>query len=265
MHKTHLLCCVAAGQHMNSTLNTNCTIKALSFSFLVDGVFQIKELTIDSLQNILKWFRDHFRYTENKSKKEESHFSDMLSSAFSLQESSVESVFTYILVCLLRSIETVSIEVRLCYAINPVPLRPKNLILSDKQRERKNATKIKNKEDVVKKGDKVTDTILISSDDEDVIAEPYSKSSGKKQRLRQFWLEVYFPTGKRWVYVDPVNGKVDDVSDIEKHTCNPLLYVFAFDNKNYVSDVTKKYNQKWTEREFRVNRVNEQWLQETLH
>ncbi|RWS29929.1 DNA repair protein complementing XP-C cells-like protein, partial [Leptotrombidium deliense] len=69
----------------------------------------------------------------------------------------------------------------------------------------------------------------------------------------------------RWVYVDPVNGKVDDVSDIAKHTCNPLLYVFAFDNKNYVSDVTKKYNQKWTEREFRVNRVNEQWLQETLN
>ncbi|KAF9953390.1 hypothetical protein BGZ72_005461 [Mortierella alpina] len=63
-----------------------------------------------------------------------------------------------------------------------------------------------------------------------------------------FWTEVYSTQSQKWVTIDPVRGIVN--SPLKMHpsnSClsNTLAYVVAFDEDNYVTDVTRRYTSQW--------------------
>ncbi|KAG0319600.1 hypothetical protein BGZ99_005011 [Dissophora globulifera] len=63
-----------------------------------------------------------------------------------------------------------------------------------------------------------------------------------------FWTEVYSTSFKKWITIDPVRGFVN--SPLKMHpstTCtnNVLAYVVAYDDDNYLTDVTRRYTSQW--------------------
>ncbi|KAG9320390.1 hypothetical protein KVV02_002563 [Mortierella alpina] len=63
-----------------------------------------------------------------------------------------------------------------------------------------------------------------------------------------FWTEVYSTLSQKWVTIDPVRGFVN--SPLKMHppnscSSNTLAYVVAFDEDNYVTDVTRRYTSQW--------------------
>ncbi|KAF8948917.1 hypothetical protein BGZ47_001126 [Haplosporangium gracile] len=64
-----------------------------------------------------------------------------------------------------------------------------------------------------------------------------------------FWTEVYAEANQKWITIDPVRGVVN--SSLKMHpanscTTNNLAYVVAYDEDNYVTDVTRRYTSQWT-------------------
>ncbi|KAF9204692.1 hypothetical protein BGZ49_004991 [Haplosporangium sp. Z 27] len=63
-----------------------------------------------------------------------------------------------------------------------------------------------------------------------------------------FWTEVYSACSKKWIPIDPVRGYVN--SPLKLHppsscSTNVLAYVVAYDEENYVTDVTRRYTSTW--------------------
>ncbi|KAF9940043.1 hypothetical protein BGZ67_008363 [Mortierella alpina] len=63
-----------------------------------------------------------------------------------------------------------------------------------------------------------------------------------------FWTEVYSTLSQKWVTIDPVRGFVN--SPLKMHppnscSSNTLAYVVAFDEDNFVTDVTRRYTRQW--------------------
>ncbi|KAF9360379.1 hypothetical protein BGX26_009625 [Mortierella sp. AD094] len=64
-----------------------------------------------------------------------------------------------------------------------------------------------------------------------------------------FWTEVYSISSRKWIPIDPVRGYVN--SPLKLHpssNClnNVLAYVVAYDEENYMTDVTRRYTSTWT-------------------
>ncbi|KAK3832808.1 MAG: hypothetical protein J3R72DRAFT_235582 [Linnemannia gamsii] len=64
-----------------------------------------------------------------------------------------------------------------------------------------------------------------------------------------FWTEVFAEANRKWITIDPVRGVVN--SPLKMHpasSCatNNLAYVVAYDEDNYVTDVTRRYTSQWT-------------------
>ncbi|KAG0290146.1 hypothetical protein BGZ96_006364 [Linnemannia gamsii] len=64
-----------------------------------------------------------------------------------------------------------------------------------------------------------------------------------------FWTEVYGEANQKWITIDPVRGVVN--SPLKMHpanscTTNNLAYVVAYDEDNFVTDVTRRYTSQWT-------------------
>ncbi|KAG9068473.1 hypothetical protein KI688_010743 [Linnemannia hyalina] len=111
-----------------------------------------------------------------------------------------------------------------------------------------------------KKGKKKKEAILDESDttrgSRQVISTPHRLP--KKPKLPPhnkladppvFWTEVYAEVNQKWVTIDPVRGVVN--SPLKMHpaaSCatNNLAYVVAYDEDNYVTDVTRRYTSQWT-------------------
>ncbi|KAF9900760.1 hypothetical protein EC991_006915 [Linnemannia zychae] len=64
-----------------------------------------------------------------------------------------------------------------------------------------------------------------------------------------FWTEVYAEMNKKWITIDPVRGVVNNplrMHPASSCTTNSLAYVVAYDEDNYVTDVTRRYTSQWT-------------------
>ncbi|KAI1310812.1 hypothetical protein EDD11_003658 [Mortierella claussenii] len=73
-------------------------------------------------------------------------------------------------------------------------------------------------------------------------------SSHKSANPPVFWTEVYSATSQKWITIDPIRGIVN--SPLKMHppsSCsnNVLAYVVAYDEDNYVTDVTRRYTSMW--------------------
>lgn len=70
-----------------------------------------------------------------------------------------------------------------------------------------------------------------------------------------------------WVPVDCFSGLIVEPRQMEQSSRKPLHYVLAFDNGQFVKDVTVRYASDWliTTRKLRVNSVDHDWWKETLN
>ncbi|KAG0347736.1 hypothetical protein BG004_007074 [Podila humilis] len=63
-----------------------------------------------------------------------------------------------------------------------------------------------------------------------------------------FWTEVYSSVSSKWIPIDAVRGIVNQplrMHPSNSCTSNVLSYVVAYDEDNYVTDVTRRYTSQW--------------------
>lgn len=133
IHKTHLLCLIARGFYLNH-LTYASAFRALALSHLADFEFNLKKVQLLFVRSIANWFKEHFTLKEERSR----YKIDLSQSLIQAFETRVAlSVVEYVLmfIILLRTFSS-QIQCRLCYALNPLTLKPENLIPSEKQRNR---------------------------------------------------------------------------------------------------------------------------------
>ncbi|RWS10463.1 XPC-like protein isoform b [Dinothrombium tinctorium] len=267
IHKTYLLCSIARGLFMIDVVK-NDLIRALSFSHLKNEFLVAEEINLSFVKNFLHWFRKNFTFIEESSR-QPFILNKEICKALQTRETRIEIIFILTFFSLLLSMK--SVKARVCLAVNPPQLRPTDLVLSEKQREKQKSTKPSNEQ---KEKAKQTQTWgnsnkkrrkVISSEDDEIIVESNRKVSAAKNTIRCHWLEIYLTSEKKWVCCDPISSSdICEPSELEKSTFDPILYVFAFDNESHVKDVTKRYCSKWLNSVVKAKRVNEQWLTETL-
>ncbi|OAQ31756.1 Rad4-domain-containing protein [Linnemannia elongata AG-77] len=111
-----------------------------------------------------------------------------------------------------------------------------------------------------KKGKKKKEVVLDESDttrgSRQVISTPHRLAKRPKlpphNKLADppvFWTEIYAEVNQKWITIDPVRGVVN--CPLKMHpaascTTNNLAYVVAYDEDNYVTDVTRRYTSQWT-------------------
>ncbi|KXJ68158.1 hypothetical protein RP20_CCG005379 [Aedes albopictus] len=78
-----------------------------------------------------------------------------------------------------------------------------------------------------------------------------------------FWIEFYSDKDKRWITVDLFTGKINCVDYLARHATSPISYVFGFDNRGHIKDVTPRYVQHWNNVS-RMLRVEPKWLEKAL-
>lgn len=101
---------------------------------------------------------------------------------------------------------------------------------------------------------------ILSSDSDDEVND--TKIISKSNEI-EYWLEIYSKSEDKWISVDCVNNIIDKPYKLESYATQPLIYVLAFDDKNYVKDVTKRYAPNWMT-DVRKLRVNSDWWEATL-
>ncbi|KAF9096467.1 hypothetical protein BGX23_011195 [Mortierella sp. AD031] len=111
-----------------------------------------------------------------------------------------------------------------------------------------------------KKGKKKKDVVLDESDTtrgsrvvistpHRLVKKPKVLPNNKLADPPVFWAEVYGEVNEKWITIDPVRGVVDN--SLKMHpanscTTNHLAYVVAYDQDNFVTDVTRRYTSQWT-------------------
>ncbi|XP_023241598.1 DNA repair protein complementing XP-C cells homolog isoform X1 [Centruroides sculpturatus] len=102
---------------------------------------------------------------------------------------------------------------------------------------------------------KMPHTKTIDSDDDIKVISKYNGI--------EYWLEIYSKSEDRWICVDCVNNIIDKPYKLEARARQPITYVLAFDDKNYVKDVTKRYASNWMTN-VRKLRIDSDWWNKTL-
>ncbi|XP_053207648.1 DNA repair protein complementing XP-C cells homolog [Panonychus citri] len=125
MHKTHLLCLLSRGFYLNH-ITRNPLISSYALSYLTDFTFDLKKVNLLFVRDFTNWFRSWFTL-DKKIRSKTVDLIESLTKAFGTR--SVNSLVEYVLmfISLLR-IYSPKIQVRLCYALNPVPIKPDDLV-----------------------------------------------------------------------------------------------------------------------------------------
>lgn len=259
IQKTHLLCLFASGLYLNS-LTKSKFISSLALSHMSDLNFNFEKVSIRMMHDFSKWFRCYFVQKESESPS--INFKLALIKAF--QTRSISSDLEYVLMYLTCArLWLPKVQFRLCFAISPMSGRPTNLLLSDKQRERQETSKksikikarLKKQIEKEKKKGKKKETQSASSE---------VKESKEKSKVVELWIEFYNELERRWICIEPVNNIVDQPKKIQQLTYDPLVYVIAYNNGNFVKEVTARYSADWCTNKLQKLRAGQEWWERTL-
>uniref|UniRef100_T1L5L6 Rad4 beta-hairpin domain-containing protein n=1 Tax=Tetranychus urticae TaxID=32264 RepID=T1L5L6_TETUR len=137
MHKTHLLCLLSRGFYLNR-LTYHPLISSLALSHLTSFTFDLKKINLLFVRDFTNWFRSWFNL--EKKPRSKTDLLDSLTQAF--ETNVVHSQVAYVLMFLaFLRIYSPKIQLRLCYALNPIPIKPDNLIMTEKQRSKAKSSK----------------------------------------------------------------------------------------------------------------------------
>ncbi|GAB6027149.1 hypothetical protein CHUAL_013908 [Chamberlinius hualienensis] len=99
----------------------------------------------------------------------------------------------------------------------------------------------------------------------------YSRKSADKldENNNEMWIEVLLSMDKerepQWISVDVINQSlIADPYDLEKKCTKPFVYVVAFDENDWVIDVTRRYAEGCLRPDHRKCRVEYKWWEEAL-
>lgn len=84
-----------------------------------------------------------------------------------------------------------------------------------------------------------------------------------KRKGNDIWVEVYLEAEEKWISVDVIRNQVHCVNEIYKRATQPVSYILAWDNKNYIKDISKRYCPNWNT-VTRKLRVEPKWWDQTL-
>lgn len=286
LHKSHFLALLATGRFINRITFSNDLIQSLSLShvsFLKESI-DITIINRRLIQDYLNWFNGNFTLefkppvgkVSLKNLQNYPNVTETLSNC--LESKSAKSCVDYLLsfISILRSIrssENKKIQVRLCYAMTPIPVKTKDLILSEKQKKhRKQLPEPKSDEKKNGKRPKKSRKMVSSGDEDDVETCVEKKSPSKSPKKNnsgitpiEHWAEIFIVTDGKWVCVEPINKILDEPLKIgEELASQPFVYVISFDDYNHVKDVTCRYSSKFMNAAFQRLRVDKEWLKETL-
>lgn len=313
VHKAHFLSLVARGLYLNR-ITIDQMVQGLCLShvaFFYDGLqltpkksdfrrsrgkkndeelslINMNPPTIGFLKEFVRRFKESFSLDlhEESTRDEFSQLIDCLKDKKAL----TSRQFTLAFISFLRVFRlryNINVQVRLVQAMTPLPIKPKDLLPSDKQIEQRKGKKkpSSSKESKAKKSNSSDSIDNLSDDDssnEDEVveeSEAASKTNTPKARKKKndfipcdVWSEVFLTTESRWIPVDPVNQLVDDVDKFESvaegavtsEESSPVHYFLSFDDEGHVKECSNRYASKFLTGAFNRPRVDSDWLEKAL-
>lgn len=241
-HKSHLLLLISRLSYLN-TLSNEPTCKALIMSMNCDK-FKFNEKIDKLVPKIVNWLNSKFKIDLDMEQFDNDLFLSIKSS-FEAQVITSPLVFVIILVATLRLL---SLQTRLCYFFNPIPIKPLDLL---SKRSKKPAKK----------------------DSESQSSEPSSSSkaevdfvldSSSYWKYNYHWIEIFDKAKKKWICFDFVNDIKNDSFSIGSHLGMDISYILAIDNDDYISEVTQRYASDWVSYAMKKRRIEDDWWQNTL-
>ena len=258
-HKTSLLLYISRGIFLNNVVNDE-LIKAICFSLTINEMKAPKRLTLKFLNEFTSWFKNNFKFKDTVVKDNQPIIDSLVRCLHNRQaHSSVQINLMFL--SLLRSLG--KFTTRLCIALNPVDLKPKDLILSQKQTEIKNKSKPSSSKakDQKKKSKKRK---VVSSDSENSIIDLETETINETNKYLEIWLEVYLDSERKWICLDVSNNIVDKPLDIASKSLPHLSYVIGVDSDGYIKEVTQRYITGWMSAAMKRRRIDEKWWTQTL-
>ncbi|XP_049791497.1 DNA repair protein complementing XP-C cells homolog isoform X1 [Schistocerca nitens] len=126
MHKAHLLCWVAHGNYVNKILNSE-MLMALALSLVPSKYcYTDRHMDLANLKRIVQWFSKTVAVQENVDDKEDLFIS--LQAQFQKKAAKSRKDMVLMFVCVLRSL---GINTRLVISLQPLPLKPPRLDISN--------------------------------------------------------------------------------------------------------------------------------------
>lgn len=285
LHKSSFVVLLTRAFYLNSVTKV-VELRCLALSHLAEfgsnSDLKVAQINIGFVNNLLSWYHRRFSYCQQFDS--ELTEQQRLRQCLITRKAKTATEYLLAFVAILRSFSHANMQVRLCYPIDPIPLKVESLLLTDKQlaqrtstqtkkpQKRASKSKAKSKHPILAERNKQRNRKVLSSESSDdeiqvlaarriAVKEDHSVSN---KVFVEAWLELYLESESRWICVEPVNGVIDKAADIEQIVKHPLTYVTAIDDKNLVKDVTKRYASKCLDAAFRRRRLQDGWIKETL-
>lgn len=231
-HRTHLMVHISHLTYLNNICN-HPLVQPFSLSISQTICFEENGNLKKFLKNFCKQFHKVFQ-VKPRSRQDFISILKEVFQAFETGKISLKLVAVMIAVSWLRSIGLVT---RMCYALNPVPITPPDLV--------NKFTKFKRAQD-------------------DVI-EDQKFDFREKKTLVSFWIEVFDELNRKWLCMDVVNQTVNDPPALELATPHQISYILAVDNYGWIFEVTPRYASDWVSHSIKKRRQDDDWWKQTLN
>lgn len=257
LHCVHVMC-VTARQHYLWHLAANPLIRSLLMSIELDQTIRIQmPLDIDSICSFLSIFHQNFKLQSSSSDVDMQFTIDSLTRLLQFNETPVHDTYTFLCFAILhdqlRAIGQLN-RLRLCHAIEPVPIRPDFMFAFNKEGS-----------------ERIARTIITKKLNNE---RPFKRTrTDSNTRLPvHFWFELLVDSSasssdtssSQWISIEPINRFVNKNSQIETNCFQyPVPYVLAMDCDRELYDITQSYCQHFFEPRFRKTR-DEVFLLELL-
>lgn len=262
-HKTSLLLYISRAVFLNNLVNDD-LIKAISLSLTINDLKAPKRLSLKFLNEFTDWFKNNFKFRKTEVV-DSQPLIETLVRCLHDRKAQTSLQINLIFLSLVRSVA--KFTTRLCMALNPVQMKPTDLILSQKQMEVKNKSKPGSSKAKVSKKSVSKKRKVVSSESESEFLDSEDETSNKKKATKTYleiWIELYVDSERKWICLDLSNDLVDKPLEIASKSLPNLSYVIGVDSDGYIKDVTQRYIKDWMSAAMKRRRIDQKWWAMTL-
>ncbi|XP_054159920.1 DNA repair protein complementing XP-C cells homolog [Oppia nitens] len=256
-HKTSLVCLIARIVYLNNVINDE-LIQAISLSIVVNQFKSCSQkLNSKFLNQFIDWFSKNFSVKYKKCDIND-NIKDILCQCLEQRVAQNSSQLNMIFIALLRSL-CQNYNLRLCYALNPVDIKPDDLILSENQMKLKKSSNCQSLDELKEKTKTKTKSKKRKVEDNDC-----NDNEMVTNLSLDLWCEAYVESERKWICLDLFNNFVDKPTDISSKSLSQLTYVIAIDSDGYLREVTQRYSSDWMSANYKRRRIDDNWWSQTL-
>lgn len=247
VHKSHLLLLMGRLRYLNSLANDP-IIRGLALSIIPKKFKLSKEPVDKSVEKLFNFVNKEFELNIDLERETDRFPYLSIISSFTSKTITSQMVFALVMVAICRILRLPS---RLCYFLNPVPVKASNLITKK--------TKLKK----VNTGSASSGTSSVFSVDYD--SDNEDRDSSQDWKYNYHWMEVFDKSKKQWVAFNFKNDEIqNEPYEISSNLGLETTYVLAIDEENFISDLTPKYAVDWVSHAFKKRRLEDDWWEKTL-